>query len=85
MDKSANQSLLQETIEPGLFSGIDQKSKTEQYKIYKTIFFKALGGMKRGSLRLILPDGSQALLGDPNSKYEPKFHSGLMHIKILYF
>lgn len=81
MDKSANQSLLQETIEPGLFSGIDQKSKTEQYKIYKTIFFKALGGMKRGSLRLILPDGSQALLGDPNSKYEPKFHSGLMHIK----
>lgn len=81
MDKSANQSLLQETIEPGLFTELKEKSKPEQYKIYKTIFFKALSGMKRGSIRMILPDGTQVTLGDPNSAYEAKFHSALMHIK----
>ncbi|WCL47832.1 SAM-dependent methyltransferase [Leptospira sp. GIMC2001] len=37
--------------------------------------------MKKGTLRLILPDGSQAFLGDPESDYEQRFHQGLVHIK----
>ncbi|WP_209452079.1 SAM-dependent methyltransferase [Leptospira ryugenii] len=37
--------------------------------------------MKRGSIRFLLPNGDQVLLGDPNSAYEQKFHSALVQVK----
>lgn len=37
--------------------------------------------MKKGSLRVILPDGTQKFLGDPHSPVHPKFHQGILHIK----
>jgi cyclopropane-fatty-acyl-phospholipid synthase len=81
LEKSANQSLLENSIEPGILSQIETASVGKQYALYQSIFFKALGNMKRGSVRLILPDGSQGSLGDPNSAFDPKFHSAIMHIK----
>ncbi len=81
MEKSANQSLLQETIEPGILRQIESTSGKQQYAIYQTLFFKALGRMRRGSIRVILPDGSQSMLGDSSSPYEARFHSAIMHIK----
>lgn len=40
-----------------------------------------MSSMKRGSLRMILPNGEQVILGDPNSSYDVKFHSALVHVK----
>nr|WP_210416315.1 cyclopropane-fatty-acyl-phospholipid synthase family protein [Leptospira idonii] len=37
--------------------------------------------MKKGSLRMILPDGSQTFLGNPDSGQESRFHSALVHVK----
>jgi cyclopropane-fatty-acyl-phospholipid synthase len=81
LEKSANQSLLQDSIEPGLTHELETAYVGKSYAIYQALFFKALGRMKRGSLRMILPDGSQETLGDPASAFEPKFHSALIHIK----
>lgn len=81
MEKSQNQSLLQETIDSELFTELKNKSTFEQFPIYRKIFFKAMSSMKRGSLRMILPDGEQVIIGDPNSNFDPKFHSALVHIK----
>lgn len=81
MEKSQNQSLLQETIDSELFTELKDKSTFEQFPIYRKIFFKAMSSMKRGSLRMILPDGEQVIIGDPNSNFDPKFHSALVHVK----
>lgn len=81
MEKSQNQSLLQDTIDSKLFTELKNKSITEQFPIYRKIFFKAMSSMKRGSLRIILPDGEQVVIGDPNSSFDPKFHSALVHVK----
>jgi cyclopropane-fatty-acyl-phospholipid synthase len=72
---------LQEPIESGIHNQLDIAAGTQQYALYQTIFFKALGRMKRGSIRLILPDGSQNMLGDLSSDYDQKYHSAIIHIK----
>lgn len=81
MEKSQNQSLLQDTIDSELFTELKNKSSVEQFPIYRKIFFKAMSSMKRGSLRMILPEGEQLVIGDPNSSFDPKFHSALIHVK----
>ncbi|XDD56232.1 class I SAM-dependent methyltransferase [Leptospira sp. WS4.C2] len=81
MEKSQNQSLLQDTIDSELFTELKNKSTVDQFPIYRKIFFKAMSSMKRGSLRMILPDGEQMIIGDPNSPFDPKFHSALVHVK----
>ncbi|TGK54510.1 class I SAM-dependent methyltransferase [Leptospira kanakyensis] len=81
MEKSQNQSLLQDTIDSKLFTELKNKSTLEQFPIYRKIFLKAMSSMKRGSLRMILPDGDQITLGDPNATVDPKFHSALIHVK----
>jgi len=81
LEKSANQSLLQETIEPAILRQVESTSGKQKYAIYQTLFFKALGRMRRGSIRVILPDGTQSMLGDPSSSYEAQYHSAIMHIK----
>ncbi|TGL41484.1 SAM-dependent methyltransferase [Leptospira perdikensis] len=81
MEKSQNQSLLQDTIDSKLFTELKNKSITDQFPIYRKIFFKAMSSMKRGSLRMILPDGEQVVIGDPDSLFDSKFHSALVHVK----
>ncbi|TGK83149.1 class I SAM-dependent methyltransferase [Leptospira noumeaensis] len=81
MEKSQNQSLLQDTIDSELFTELKNKSTLEQFPIYRKIFFKAMSSMKRGSLRMILPNGEQITLGDPNANVDSKFHSALVHVK----
>ncbi|EMY70138.1 SAM-dependent methyltransferase [Leptospira vanthielii] len=81
MEKLQNQSLLQDTIDSELFTELKNKSTVEQFPIYRKIFFKAMSSMKRGSLRMILPDGEQVIIGDPNSSVDSKFHSALVHVK----
>lgn len=36
--------------------------------------------MQKGSLRILLPDGTQTYLGNPNSNLDPKFHNGMIQI-----
>ncbi|PJZ83417.1 SAM-dependent methyltransferase [Leptospira harrisiae] len=81
MEKSQNQSLLQDTIDSELFTELKNKSTLEQFPIYRKIFFKAMSSMKRGSLRMILPNGEQITLGDPSAVVDSKFHSALIHVK----
>ncbi|MDZ4726273.1 MAG: cyclopropane-fatty-acyl-phospholipid synthase family protein [Leptospira sp.] len=81
MEKSANQSLLQNSIEKEIYNQLETISIGKKYALYQTIFFKALSKMKRGSIRVILPDGTQSSLGDPDSDFEPKFHSAIIYIK----
>ncbi|WP_035983460.1 SAM-dependent methyltransferase [Leptospira meyeri] len=81
MEKSQNQSLLQDTIDSKLFTELKNKSTLEQFPIYRKIFLKAMSSMKRGSLRMIFPNGEQVTIGDVNSSFEPKFHSALIHVK----
>lgn len=50
-------------------------------KIYERIFFSALSEMKRGSLRILFPDGSQRYLGDPNSIESSEFHHAIIQVK----
>ena len=72
-----------ETIQNPLtteFAKASSESSTK-YKTFQTIFFKALGHMQNGSIRVFLPDGSQTTLGNPNSPFEQEFHSGNIHIK----
>lgn len=44
------------------------------------MFFRALASLKTGSLRVILPDGTQTYLGDPNSAVAPEFHRAMIQI-----
>lgn len=81
MEKSQNQSLLQDTIDSKLFTELKNKSTLEQFPIYRKIFLKAMSSMKRGSLRMIFPNGEQVIIGDVSSSFEPKFHSALIHVK----
>ena len=81
MDKSANRSLLQNPTEKTFFTESSKAEKLKRYPIFEKIFFKAMGRMQKGSLRLILPDGTNRLLGDPDSEVSPEFHSAMIHIK----
>ncbi|TGK86545.1 class I SAM-dependent methyltransferase [Leptospira montravelensis] len=81
MEKSQNQSLLEDTIDSELFTELKNKSIADQFPIYKKFFFKAMSSMKRGSLRMILPNGEQVIIGNQNSSFDPKFHSALIHVK----
>lgn len=36
--------------------------------------------MQKGSMRVLLPDGTQTYLGDPDSKLDPKFHNAMIQI-----
>ncbi len=56
------------------------KETNPNFPIYQKLFFKALGSMQKGSLRLILPDGSQVTMGNPDSDYEPRFHSAMIKV-----
>ncbi|TGL31605.1 class I SAM-dependent methyltransferase [Leptospira koniambonensis] len=48
---------------------------------YERIFFSALSGMQRGSLRILFPDGGQRYLGNPNSSDPPEFHHAILQVK----
>ncbi|PJZ55420.1 SAM-dependent methyltransferase [Leptospira barantonii] len=61
-------------------SALAVSSESNSYKFYKNIFFKALSPMKKGSIRLVLPNGEKAYLGDPESDVTPEFHKGIIHI-----
>ncbi len=73
---------MERTIEDQLEKSRIVTSETlRMYEIYRLAFFKALASMKRGSLRVLLPDGTQEYLGDPDSKVDPQFHTAMIHIK----
>lgn len=36
--------------------------------------------MQKGSMRVLLPDGTQTYLGNPDSKLDPKFHNAMIQI-----
>ncbi|MCZ8239969.1 MAG: cyclopropane-fatty-acyl-phospholipid synthase [Leptospiraceae bacterium] len=71
MEKTVTQSISEESLD---------KQRSSGYKFYQTLFFKALSSMQKGSLRILLPDGTQTYLGDPNSNLDPKFHNGMIQI-----
>nr|WP_246048838.1 cyclopropane-fatty-acyl-phospholipid synthase family protein [Leptospira sarikeiensis] len=48
---------------------------------YERIFFSALSGMRKGSLRILFPDGGQRYLGDPNSSDPQEFHHAIIQVK----
>ncbi|TGK10431.1 class I SAM-dependent methyltransferase [Leptospira selangorensis] len=48
---------------------------------YERIFFSALSGMQRGSLRILFPDGGQRYLGNPNSSDPSEFHHAILQVK----
>ncbi|WP_206698800.1 SAM-dependent methyltransferase [Leptospira stimsonii] len=53
---------------------------TKSFGFYKNLFFRALSPMQKGSIRLILPNGEKAYLGNPQSDDPPEFHKGIIHI-----
>jgi len=71
LEKTVTQSISEESLD---------KQRSSGYKFYQTLFFKALSSMQKGSLRILLPDGTQTYLGDPNSNLDPKFHNGMIQI-----
>ncbi|EPG72422.1 cyclopropane-fatty-acyl-phospholipid synthase [Leptospira fainei serovar Hurstbridge str. BUT 6] len=64
-----------ERLESGAAFGV------EGYGFYRKIFFGALSGMNKGSLRILFPNGGQAYLGDPNSTASSEFHHALIQVK----
>ncbi|TGK31472.1 cyclopropane-fatty-acyl-phospholipid synthase, partial [Leptospira kmetyi] len=48
-------------------AALEVSVESNSYKFYKNLFFKALSPMKKGSIRLALPNGEKAYLGDPES------------------
>ncbi|TGK09015.1 class I SAM-dependent methyltransferase [Leptospira fletcheri] len=48
---------------------------------YKRLFWTALSRMKRGSLRILLSDGGQVHLGDPESGEPAEFHRALIQVR----
>lgn len=71
LEKTVTQSISEESLD---------KQRSSGYKFYQSLFFKALSSMQKGSLRILLPDGTQTYLGDPNSNLDPKFHNGMIQI-----
>ena len=71
MEKTVTQSVSDDSLD---------KSKLNGYKFYQSLFFKALSSMQKGSMRVLLPDGTQTYLGDPDSKLDPKFHNAMIQI-----
>jgi cyclopropane-fatty-acyl-phospholipid synthase len=71
LEKTITQSISEESLD---------KQRSSGYKFYQSLFFKALSSMQKGSLRILLPDGTQTYLGDPNSNLDPKFHNGMIQI-----
>ncbi|EQA55547.1 SAM-dependent methyltransferase [Leptospira kmetyi] len=61
-------------------AALEVSVESNSYKFYKNLFFKALSPMKKGSIRLALPNGEKAYLGDPESDAPPEFHKGIIHI-----
>ncbi|MBM9499769.1 class I SAM-dependent methyltransferase [Leptospira sp. 201903071] len=55
-------------------------AESNSFGFYKNLFFKALSSMQRGSIRLVLPNGEKAYLGNPESDDPPEFHKGIVHI-----
>ncbi|GBF40382.1 SAM-dependent methyltransferase [Leptospira johnsonii] len=56
-------------------------SESRTLSFYERIFFSALSGMQRGSLRILFPDGGQRYLGNPNSSDAPEFHHAILQVK----
>ncbi|MBW0435121.1 class I SAM-dependent methyltransferase [Leptospira yasudae] len=62
-------------------SGIEiPSSESNSFKFYRGVFFKALSKMRKGSIRLVLPNGEKAYLGNPESDVPTEFHKGIIHI-----
>lgn len=64
---------------------IEEWAKTEvktgrSYAFYRKIFLKALGRMNKGTMRLLVPDGEQIILGDPNSEVDSIFHRAVIKV-----
>jgi cyclopropane-fatty-acyl-phospholipid synthase len=71
---------LEKTVTQSVSDDSLDKSKLNGYKFYQSLFFKALSSMQKGSMRVLLPDGTQTYLGDPDSKLDPKFHNAMIQI-----
>jgi len=74
---------LEKLVEP-FPTDLTQNSKTSEATestFYEKIFFKALSRMKKGSVRVYLPNGEETHLGDPNSEFPNKFHSAQIQIR----
>jgi cyclopropane-fatty-acyl-phospholipid synthase len=74
-------SFLEKTVQQNIADLSNQNLKSKDYKIFQSIFFKALSSMRKGSIRILLPDGTQTFLGDPKSNFDTRFHSGLIQIR----
>lgn len=55
-------------------------TESNSFEFYKSIFFKALAPMNKGSICLILPSGESVYLGNPESDAPSQFHRGVIHI-----
>ncbi|EMY78689.1 cyclopropane-fatty-acyl-phospholipid synthase [Leptospira weilii serovar Ranarum str. ICFT] len=55
-------------------------AESNSFGFYKNLFFRALSPMQKGSIRLVLPNGEKAYLGNPESGDPPEFHKGIIHI-----
>nr|WP_246057312.1 cyclopropane-fatty-acyl-phospholipid synthase family protein [Leptospira gomenensis] len=56
-------------------------SEGESFGFYRKIFLKALGRMKKGSVRLYLPNGEKTYLGNPESTDPEEFHKAVIQVR----